>query len=250
LGTPESLAEIKQSHIRRFWNQALNPEALVICLSGDVRTKQIVDEFEDRLSSLRAKKPFKFPEPILPPQQPVFANQTMEKEQAHLIIGFAGFGNTNPDRHALEVLMAAMSGQGGRLFLEMRDKMNLAYAISGFHTEGVGTGMIGFYIGTRQQNLDIATSTLIQQIKKLRNKGITKKELDRAKKYLIGNFDTELAGNRSMAAQAALSELYGLGYMSHKKYPKQIEAVTQKSILKIAKKYLDLDHRVEATIRA
>ena len=44
---------------------------------------------------------------------------------------------SDPDRFPLEVLATILSGQGGRLFVELRDKRGLAYRVSAFSVEGV-----------------------------------------------------------------------------------------------------------------
>ena len=49
----------------------------------------------------------------------------LDKAQAHLVLGFPGARLTDPVRWELEVLSAILSGQGGRLFLELRDKLLL-----------------------------------------------------------------------------------------------------------------------------
>ena len=45
-----------------------------------------------------------------------------DRAQAHLVIGFRGLALDDPDREALEVLTQVLSGQSGRLFLELRDR--------------------------------------------------------------------------------------------------------------------------------
>ena len=128
--------------------------------------------------------------------------------------------------------------------------MHLAYALQGYHVEGIGTGTIGFYIATSQKNVETAVSALKDQVTKLRKKGITQKELKRAKRYIIGSFEIELASNSSTAYQIALSELYGLGHLSHHQYPKKIEKVTAEQVRKIAERYLNLDQSVLSIISA
>jgi zinc protease len=65
-----------------------------------------------------------------PPQGIRKAEIYRQKEQAHFVLGFLGPTLDHQDRTALEVLDAALSGQGGRLFYELRDQESLAYALT------------------------------------------------------------------------------------------------------------------------
>lgn len=250
IGTAQSVSQTNQKNIADFWRRTLSPENLVICIAGDVHIDKTAALFEKHLSKLKRKSAFNPPEPPAPPAKPITIGMQKKKEQAHIALGFLGLSNNHKDRFALEVLMSAMSGQGGRLFVDLRDKMHLAYALQGYHVEGIGTGTIGFYIATSQKNVETAVSALKDQVTKLRKKGITQKELKRAKRYIIGSFEIELASNSSTAYQIALSELYGLGHLSHHQYPKKIEKVTAEQVRKIAERYLNLDQSVLSIISA
>jgi len=64
----------------------------------------------------------------------------LAKAQAHLVVGFLGARLSDPLRWPLEVLSTVLSGQGGRLFVELRDKRSLAYSVTSFSVEGVDPG--------------------------------------------------------------------------------------------------------------
>ena len=250
LGTIKSIETIGRKDISKYWKRVLSPDRLVICLSGDISPKDAADQFEKHLGKLTPQKLYKAPTSVLIPEKSKLSKIQMSKEQAHIILGFLGVGNNHIDRHALQVLIAAISGQGGRLFIELRDKMHLAYSVSGFNVFGINTGFIGFYLGTRQANVNIAVNALKTLVQNIKEKGLTTSELKRAKRYLIGSFEIELASNANMAAQISLSEAYGLGHLSHEKYSERIKKVTLAKVQDAAMKYLDLDKHVLAMVAA
>ena len=55
-----------------------------------------------------------------------------DKEQSHVILGYLGPTLDSEDRDPLEVLNAVLTGQGGRLFTELRDRQSLAYSVFSF----------------------------------------------------------------------------------------------------------------------
>ena len=52
--------------------------------------------------------------------------------------------------------MAMLSGQGNKLFVELRDKMSLAYAISSFSFEGIEPGYIAIYMAVDPKRVNEA----------------------------------------------------------------------------------------------
>jgi len=73
--------------------------------------------------------------------------------------------------------------------------------------------------------------------------------VDRAKKYLIGNYEIGLQTNEAQANQVSLDELYGLGFDHFQKYPREIQKVTKEDVDRVARKYFDLESYAIAIIR-
>jgi zinc protease len=164
-----------------------------------------------------------------------------EKAQAHILIGARGVTLKNPDRYPLEVLQAVLSGQGGRLFLDLRDRESLAYSVTAFSQEGVEPGAFGVYIATSPQKLEQAIQGIREQLRRVTTEKISTQELDRAKTYLIGTFEIGLQTNAAQSSSLAFNERYGLGFNAYREYPKRIEAVTADKVLEVAQRYLSPD---------
>ena len=162
---------------------------------------------------------------------------------------FLGTTLQHRDRYALEVLDAALSGQGGRLFYELRDKESLAYALDFIANPNLDPGYIGVYMGTHPDKLERAIEGVLRELKRVKEEGLTEEELQRAKRYLIGNFEIGLQTNGAQANQMSLDELYGLGFDHYQKYPEEIQKIARGEVHQVAKKYLNLEAYVIAIIR-
>jgi zinc protease len=139
----------------------------------------------------------------------------------------------------LEVLNAILSGQGGRLFLQLRDRQSLAYAITSFFQEGVEPGFFGVYIGTDPRKVEEASHGLRLELEKVLSKKVSADELQRAKRNIVGSFEIELQRLSAQASNYAYNELYGLGWEHYKEYSQKILKVTADEVLQVAKKYLN-----------
>jgi zinc protease len=171
------------------------------------------------------------------------------KEQAHFVLGFLGVSFNHPDSYALTVLGAALSGQGGRLFHELRDKESLAYALDFMANPNLDPGFIGIYMGIHPNKLETAIEAGLRELKKVKEEGLSEEEVDRAKKYLIGNFEIGLQTTGAQANQMSLDELYGLGFDHYQKYPQEIQKITKVDVNRVAKKYINLEAYAIAIIR-
>ena len=70
---------------------------------------------------------------------------------------------------------------------------------------------------------------------------VSEKELNGAKKYLVGSFPLRLDTQTKLANFLVLAEYYGLDLDYPQKYPSLIDSVTREDVLRVARKYLKPD---------
>ncbi|MBW2495275.1 MAG: insulinase family protein [Deltaproteobacteria bacterium] len=165
------------------------------------------------------------------------------------VIGFRGVTISDPDRFALEVIVQLLAGQGGRLFLELRDRRSLAYTVSANNTEGIAPGYFTVYIATAPEKLYEARAGMFEELEKLLQQPPSDAELERAKRYLIVNHAIGLQRNSAHAGMISLNALYGLGPDADRAFPEQIAAVDQGEVLRVARRIIDLDTYTLAVVR-
>jgi zinc protease len=240
LGNEETIRALQREQINDYYRQLLNPQQLVVSVVGDVATDQIVEHFRAALESL----PTKPGETALPPHEPRptaprTARKEVEKQQAHIVLGFQGASLSDPDRYALKVLEAILSRQGGRLFYELREQRALAYSVTAFGVEGLAPGVVGVYVGTDPGKVEEATTAVRAELHRAREELVEAAELDQAKKYLTGSYEISLQSNAAQCEEMGFNELYGLGYENGRRYLAAINAVTTEDLRLVARKYFD-----------
>ncbi len=242
LGTPETVSQFTPEDLKQFYHTYAIPNNMVLAVVGDVDPKAVLKTVKDLFGDW-PKGELNLPNP-LPPQpvpKPVVIKKELNKEQVHFVLGNLGTTIYSEDKYALTLLDAILSGQGGRLFIELRDKMGLAYALTFLHREGMDTGMWGVYMATSKERLKEAITSVQTELKRLLQKGITQEELKRAKEYVLGNFVIGLQTNSQQALSMALNERYGLGYNYDEVYQQKIKAVTVKEVNAVIQRYITPD---------
>ena len=227
-GTTETIRSITRSDLERWYKSYIaNPSNFVLTVVGDLRKDQMIPYVKTLFGVFPAsgnKLPGVAPEPPL--TKPREAHLERPGAQTHLVIGYLGVGLESRNNPPMALIKTALAGQGGRLFTELRDKQSLAYAITAFRSPGLETGVFGAYLACDPGKRPIATEAIFKELDKIREKGLTEKELEGAKSYLLGNLLIGLQTNGSQAMQMALDELYGLGYNNLPKFIRDIKAVT------------------------
>jgi len=244
LGTAETVSALGRRELERFYGRLAKPGNLVLAVVGDVDAERVERLVADYFLEMpRDGGPrLRVPRPEPPPRR--VRAETLHrpgKEQAHIVLGFQAPSIRDGDSYVMEVLSAVLSGQGGRLFLDLRDHKSLAYSVTSFYTPGLESGFFGVYIGTAPSKKDEAVDGILSELRRLKEEGVTDAELRRAQNYLVGNFEIGLQQNSTQTAKLAFDELYGLGWDDYKRYAERIYAVGREDVARVAARYLDLD---------
>src|SRR5438093_7511263 len=87
-----------------------------------------------------------------PPPGLVFTKKNTE--QYHVCIGAPGIARSDRRRFAASILDSILGGSASsRLFQEIREKRGMAYSVYSFAAQYTDTGLVGIYLGTREENL-------------------------------------------------------------------------------------------------
>jgi zinc protease len=251
LGTPETVGKITAEDIRAYYQKWAVPGNLVITVVGDVDPERIKNRLNELLAGWSGQPS---PPPVLAPLAPWkglrLEVDRVDKAQAHLVLGFPAPGLSSDDRYAMEVLDAILSGMGGRLFTELRDKQSLGYSVSSFYMPGVDLGSFGFYIGFDPSKLAQARAGFDKIIEDLRTRPVTDQELADAKEYLLGQYEIGLQTYDAQATELTFNVLYGLGLDYGRRYEDGLTRVTAGEVQEAARKYLNPEQAAEVLVGA
>ncbi len=250
IGEAARIGQIQSPELASFYERIAVPENLSIAVVGDVDPSEIVDRFGEQLAGFGSGRTFETPD--VPVEPPVGSPRTVSvpktREQVHLALGFLGASLQDEQRFALELIASALSGQGGRLFLELRDKQGLAYSVTAFSQEALDPGYFCVYMATDPKKRERALDGIRAELEKLCREGLTADELARNQRQIVGSFEIDLQRGSTRAANMAFNDRYGLGFQDYREYPKRILAVTRDQIVDAARRYIDLDRSVLAIV--
>jgi zinc protease len=251
LGTRKTVAPLTAAACLAFYQRVFVPNNTVLAIVGDFDRPQVVAEVK-RLTAGWGKKPLARPK--LPSIVPIkhFTQKILTMPRAaqlHFYMGHVGVRRTNPDYYKLLILDNVLgSGQGftDRLSARLRDRQGLAYEVGASITATAGEepGLFTCEIGTRPANFALVKKVFLEELKRIRTEVPSRREVEDAKKYLLGSLPFDFTTDAKVADLLLRIERYQLGTNYLEDYRKAVAAVMPEEVRAVAAKYLDPEHMV------
>jgi predicted Zn-dependent peptidase len=128
-------------------------------------------------------------------------------------------------------------GMSSRLFLEVRDKLGLAYNIHSYLDHFQDCGALTIYAGVHPKSLEIGISAILEQLTLLKEK-ISPEELSKAKELSKGRLLLRMEDSRSVAGWVGGQEILNGSILDVEEVVAIIDKVTAEEMRALAKKLL------------
>ena len=205
IGSVETLKKIDRKKMKEFFDRVYRSENMIVCVVGNVEFSDVENFLEKNFQ--RTKGEIKELE---------VKNSNGEKletrkgiDQANMVFAYHVPKAGEEKSYAAEVLSTLMAGgMSSRLWTEIREKRNLAYAVKGSSQIRKRFGYNYVYVGTSPENVDKVKKVLIEEFEKV-SKSLGEKELEEAKEQIVGNYKIEMEESRTQMVQLIYSELEG-----------------------------------------
>ena len=239
-GTKESLPRITREAIHRFYRSYYHPNNAILTVVGDISADEVKAKLVPSLSKWPMAEIPKLPFKTSFAKEPKTVKIDRRITQANIIIGHAGVSRDNPDYYALIVMNYILGGGGfsSRLTEEIRNKRGLAYSVGSFFDTGKYPASFQMVLQTKNSSAREAIALSLHEMERIRKELISEKELEGAKKYLVGSFPMRLNTQGKLTGFLTQVEYHGLGLDYPEKYPSLIKSITREEVLRVAKKYL------------
>ncbi|MFN7095441.1 MAG: M16 family metallopeptidase, partial [Burkholderiales bacterium] len=241
LGTVESINSITQADLQHYLQQHFTQSNIVLSIVGDVNIATLPDELAAFLHTLPKQADLPALKPFIPAERGVEQFQTKPFVQSAIAFGMPAVTRHHPDFYALSILNYILGGGGleSRLMKKIREASGLTYSV---HTELTSlreAGMIKGLVTSDHATTQAAIEQVNEVIANLHKTGVTQKEVEAAKQYLIRSLPLKLDKNEHLAAMVLQMQLDDLGKDFLERRQNLISAVTLDAVNRAAKKYLN-----------
>lgn len=232
IGTADVVAGTPAAGLAAFHKAAYVPGNVVVAAAGSVDHDALVDMVRASAPAA-APRPQAVATPVVTEARRAFFRK--DTEQYHVCLGAPGLARDDDRRFALRVLDNVLGGtSSSRLFVEVREKRGLAYAVYSFSAQYATTGQVGLYVGTRPDNVRTAMDVVRTELEKLRQDGISADELTRSKDNVKGRVLLSLESTVARMNRLGASLLADMPLLSVDELEERIDAVTLDDVLALA----------------
>jgi predicted Zn-dependent peptidase len=238
-GTIRSVENLTRDDILEYANAQYRLPNLVVGAAGRLDETHIVESVRRRLTlpaELDGQGPASSPEPL---SSPTLLLRRRRTEQAHVCLGVRAISYHHPDRYAFDLMNTILGeGMSSRLFLNIRERLGLAYDVHSFTQKHRDTGYLGVYLGVDPRHALKAVEAAVAELSALRERLVDADELERAKEFTKGRLRLELETTNGVAFWLTYQQLVLGEIRTLEKELESVDAVTAEDVRGVAREVL------------
>ena len=234
-GSRETVSKLSREMVLSYLGSQYGPTSAVVSVAGNIDHDEVVASVAETFAG--------WPQATPRPWYPVEGEQasarsrveTRPTEQAHLCLAVPGVSLLHPDRFTLDLLNVVLGeGMSSRLFLEVREKRGLAYAVHSFVSHFMDSGAVTIYAGVDPQRLEGAVGAILGELAWLREERVPGLELTKAKEMAKGRMLLRMEDTMSVARWLGAQELLMGRILTVDDVLAIVDAITAEDIQRVA----------------
>lgn len=230
-GTFETMNSISRDKIIKKFKEVYTPNNLILCVVGNADFDELV---------LFAEKNFDKSSSKINLEKFDLENGSKEEkrvgiDQANLVFAYHIPASTDKKSYSAVVLNALMAGgMSSRLFSEIREKRNLAYAVKGEANINRNFAYNIIYVGTMKENVEKVKKLILDEFEKV-SISLMEDEVTQIKEQLIGNYHISMEDSQEQMVNLLGNEIQGNAKQFYD-FEKEILKVKLEDVKSLAKK--------------
>ena len=241
---PEALDALTREALVEFHKTHYVPDGAVLAVTGDLTPEQVKQKAEAAFGAWKKSganiAAQTAPMALSGPSITLVARP--KSVQTTLLVGTQSIQRTDPDYVPLTVANRILGGgPSGRLFENLREKKGYTYGAGSSFSATRIPGSWTASTDVRSEVTDPALTDLLAEIKQMRDVPVPTKDLDSAKRAIVGSFALLLESPGAILNNYIDRHRYKLPADYWDTYASKIEAVTIADIQRVAQKYWATD---------
>ncbi len=237
VGTRDTIASLGRRSVAAYHRAMYTPGNVVVAAAGNVEHNRLVALVE-AAESKQAASPAgarRVRPPLMRTPPPRLRFHAKETEQYHVCLAAPGIARSDRRRFAAALLDAILGGSASsRLFQEIREKRGMAYSVYSFVSHYTDTGQLGFYVGTREENLAECLEIAAGEIADIAAGNLQEAELERAKDNLKGRIMLSMESTANRMNRLGKSVVTDTELLSLERTIAEIDAVEREAVAELA----------------
>jgi predicted Zn-dependent peptidase len=236
IGTADVISSVTRRVLSTYHRHMYAGGNVVIAAAGNIEHNKLIRMLQRAES--RQRPPERGPRvrrPLVKMPPPGFRFARKDTEQYHVCIGAPGIARSDRRRFAASILDSILGGSASsRLFQEIREKRGMAYSVYSFASQYTDTGLVGVYVGTREENLAPCLEIAAEQLADIAAGNLRPEEVARAKENLKGRIMLSMESTSNRMSRLGKSLITDTELLSFERIIAEIEAVEPEEVAELA----------------
>ncbi len=212
IGDMQDLLDAPLEAVQEFFAMHYAPNNAVLSISGDFDTDEAMQLVEKYFGDVPARETPAYVEPA-PPEQTAERTETMYDANATLPAFHLGYHippNRSPDHYALEILALVLGdGESSRLYQTLVKQKEICQDVAVGTDDRRGPDLFSVWAVMASGHAPKAAQEIVlAELGSIAGKGVTARELEKAKNRIRASFIFGLQSNMARAQRLAEYELY------------------------------------------
>lgn len=249
-GLEKTVHKLTRKDFVDYTTKHYHTENTVVTVAGGFEPKHTMALLEKLFADLpRGKASSPKAAPTKLPHQKFVHEHRAKLEQTQFIVGVPGVSLGDERRFTAGVLAGVLGGgMSSRMFIEVRERHGLAYAVKTSSEEFIDTGSLATQVGAKNEKAELALHLIVQEYDRIMHELVSSAELKKAQEMMIGHLLLELEETNSLAVFAGAQELLEEAIMTPEDIKERVRAVTAQEVQAIARELLDTKKRAVALL--
>jgi predicted Zn-dependent peptidase len=237
IGTAGVISTVSRRAIAGYHRSMYTGANIVVSAAGNITHERLLALLEsaERRTAEPPRAAPRARRPLVQTPAPGLRFQRKETEQYHLCLGAPGISRSDRRRFAASILDSILGGSASsRLFQEIREKRGMAYSVYSFASQYTDTGLIGVYVGTREENLAACVDICMEQIGDIAAGNLRQGELERAQESLKGRIMLSMESTSNRMSRLGKSVISDTELMTFDRIFAEIDAVDTEAVAELA----------------
>ena len=237
-GNKKSVSAIAREDMLNYLNRQYLPHNTVVAIAGNIEHQEAVTAVNQALGDWANPQPHRGYSAYEPKQARRVQIKKRDSEQTHLCLALPGLPLLHPQRFTLDLLNVILGeGMSSRLFLEIRDKLGLAYSIHSYTEHLLDSGSIIIYAGTEPKNLKTIIKAILEQLHKLKET-VPESELFKARELAKGHLILRMENSHNVAIWLGGQEILTERILNIDQVISIIDAITAEELKQLAQELI------------
>jgi predicted Zn-dependent peptidase len=236
IGTADVISSVTKRVLTTYHRQMYAAGNVVIAAAGNIEHNRLVRMLQRAQSQQRQQTGGpRVRRPLVKAPPPGFRFIKKDTEQYHVCVGAPGIARSDRRRFAASILDSILGGSASsRLFQEIREKRGMAYSVYSFASQYTDTGLVGVYVGTREENLAPCLEIAAEQLADIAAGNLQPEEVSRAKENLKGRIMLSMESTSNRMSRLGKSLITDTELLSFERIIAEIEAVEPDEVSELA----------------